>query len=90
MPPLVVLKLFSSTKAWWTYIDALIVCALWIGAFNADSVSEVTCARIAFVLHSGFIHGCKHFNVVLDVGSSENTHSELPREGAGSYDESQS
>ena len=85
-----VLKLFSSTKAWWTYIDALIVCALWIGAFNADSVSEVTCARIAFVLHSGFIHGCKHFNVVLDAGSSENTHSELPREGAGSYDESQS
>jgi len=85
-----VLKLFSSTKAWWTYIDALIVCALWIGAFNADSVSEVTCARIAFILHSGFIDGCKHFSVVLDAGNSENTHSELPREGAVSCGESQS
>lgn len=90
MPPLVVLKLFSGTKAWWTYIDALIFCALWIRAFNADSVSEVTCARIAFVLHSGFIHGYKHFSVVLDAGNSENTHSELPREDAGFYDESQS
>lgn len=68
MPPLVVLELLPSTKACWANIDAFVIGAYGIGAFDSNSVCKVTCARIALVLLSGFIDSyAEHATWLIDM-----------------------
>lgn len=67
MPPFVVLELFSSTKAWRAYVDALVVGTPGIRALDADSMGEVTCTCIALVLHSWLIHSLDFVGNVLGL-----------------------
>jgi hypothetical protein len=70
MPPLVVLKLLPSAKTCGTNVNAFVASAYRICTFDSDSVRQVTCARIALILLSRFIHGCtEHAMRLADMES---------------------
>lgn len=58
MPSLVFLELLSSTKARRTNVNTFLISTVGIRAFDADSMGEVTCARIALVLHTRLVNSC--------------------------------